>query len=156
MNEAVLVADREGWSFEDFSAGLRIATAARTVTETDIVLTVAVTGHSQPLFIDEEFAKTTSFGTRIAPVELTIGILAGLLARRGILENQIGLLELHCTVPNAVRAGDTLHARTEVLETRLTSKGDRGVVTFHDVLLNQNEEPVLDTRRVAMFRCRVR
>ena len=156
MNEVVSVVESAGWCFEDFSAGQRIATAARTVTETDIVLTVGITGHCQPLFVDEEFAKTTSFGTRIAPVELTIGVLAGLLTRRGILENQIGLLELHCTVPNAVKAGDTLHARADVLETRLTSKGDRGVVTFHDVLLNQKEEPVLDTKRVAMFRCRAR
>lgn len=141
----------DAWHFEDFSKGDVITTTARTVTETDIVLTVGITGHSQPLFINEEFAKTTSYGTRIAPVELSIGIMAGLLTRTGILENQIGLLEFHCTVPGAVRAGDTLHAVTEVEETRLTSDKVRGVVTFHDRLINQKSENVLDARRVAMF-----
>ena len=82
------------WFFEDFSKGEKFETKGRTVTETDISLSVTISGHSQPIFIDEEFAKTTSFGTRIAPGELTIGLLAGLLTRLGILENQVGLIEM--------------------------------------------------------------
>ena len=142
------------WFFEDFKKGERFITKGRTVTETDISLSVAISGHSQPIFIDEEFAKTTSFGTRIAPGELTIGLVAGLLTRLGILENQVGLLELTCKFPNAVKANDTVHAETEILDTRLCSKKDRGIVTFNDRLLNQRNESVLETRRVAMFLCR--
>ena len=142
------------WFFEDFKKGERFITKGRTVTETDISLSVAISGHSQPIFIDEEFAKTTSFGTRIAPGELTIGLVAGLLTRLGILENQVGLLELTCKFPNAVKANDTVHAETEILDTRLCSNKDRGIVTFNDRLLNQRNESVLETRRVAMFLCR--
>jgi acyl dehydratase len=154
MNETTGSAAMSGWYFEDFKAGATIRTHGRTLTETDLVLAVALTGHSQPLFVDEEFAKKTTYGTRIAPGELTIGILAGLLTRTGILENQIGLLEIHCRFPHAMRAGDTVHAETEILETRLASAKDRGVVTFRDRLLNQKAEVVLDTRRVALFLAR--
>ena len=125
------------WFFEDFSKGEKFETKGRTVTETDISLSVAISGHSQPIFIDEEFAKTTSFGTRIAPGELTIGLLAGLLTRLGILENQVGLIEMTCKFPNAVKANDTLHAITEIVETSLNSKKDRGIINFKDLLLNQ-------------------
>lgn len=139
------------WLFEDFAEGDKITTSARTISEADIVLTVGITGHSQPLFINEIFASTTPYGTRIAPLELSIGVMAGLLTRTGILENQIGLLEFHCKAPAAVRAGDTVHAITQIEKTRLTSDKDRGIVTFHDCLLNQAGETVLDARRVAMF-----
>lgn len=153
MAKATSLAEKR-WFFEDFNKGSKITTAARTVTETDIVLTVGITGHFQPLFTDEEFAKKTPYGTRIAPGELTIGLLAGLLTRKGILENQVGLLELACKFPAAIKAGDTVHAETEILDTRLTSKKDRGIVTFRDTLLNQRNEVVLETRRVAMFLAR--
>ncbi len=142
------------WYFEDFKKGAQFTTKGRTVTETDISLSVAISGHSQPIFIDEEFAKTTSFGTRIAPGELTIGLLAGLLTRMGILENQVGLIEITCKFPNAVKANDTVHAIMDIVDTSLTSKKDRGVVTFNDKLLNQHQDVVLETRRVAMFLCR--
>lgn len=141
------------WFFEDFEKGEQLQTKGRTVTETDISLSVAISGHSQPIFIDEEFAKTTSFGTRIAPGELSIGLLAGLLTRTGILENQVGLIEITCKFPNALKANDTVHAVTDIIETKLTGKKDRGVVTFSDRLLNQHNEVVLETRRVAMFLC---
>ena len=143
------------WFFEDFKEGEQFITKGRTVTETDISLSVAISGHSQPIFIDEEFAKTTSFGTRIAPGELTIGLLAGLLTRMGILENQVGLIEITCRFPNAVMANDTLHAESDVVETKSSSKKGRGIVIFNDKLLNQRNEVVLDTRRVAMFLCRM-
>ena len=143
------------WFFEDFAKGEQIITKGRTITESDISLSVAISGHSQPIFVDEEFAKTTSFGTRIAPGELSIGILAGLLTRTGILENQVGLIEITCKFPVALKANDTVHAVTEIIDTSLTSKGDRGVVTFSDTLLNQNQEVVLETRRIAMFLCRL-
>ena len=142
------------WFFEDFSKGEKFETKGRTVTETDISLSVAISGHSQPIFIDEEFAKTTSFGTRIAPGELTIGLLAGLLTRLGILENQVGLIEITCKFPNAVKANDTLHAITEIVETSLNSKKDRGIINFKDLLLNQHDEVVLETCRTAIFLCR--
>jgi acyl dehydratase len=142
------------WFFEDFEKGEQIVTKGRTVTESDISMSVAISGHSQPIFIDEEFAKTTSFGTRIAPGELTLGLVAGLLTRLGILENQVGLLEIKCKFPNALKANDTVHAETDILDTRLCSKKDRGIVTFNDRLLNQRNEIVLESHRVAMFLCR--
>jgi acyl dehydratase len=139
------------WFFEDFKKGTQIVTKGRTVTESDIAMSVAISGHSQPIFVDEEFAKTTSFGTRIAPGELAIGILAGLLTRLSILENQVGLLEITCKFPNALKANDTVHAETDIVETRLCSGKDRGIITFNDNLLNQRNETVLETKRLAMF-----
>ncbi|MGE3597189.1 MAG: MaoC family dehydratase [Dehalococcoidia bacterium] len=142
------------WYFEDFQSGGRFVTSARTVTEGDMSLAVALTGHSQAIFVNEEFAKTTSFGTRIAPGEFTIGIVAGLLTKLGILENQVGLLHLTSRFPKAVKANDTVHVETTVVETKPCSDGKRGIVKFADKLLDQKSEVVLELERVAMFLCR--
>ena len=40
--------------------------------------------------------------------------------------------------------GDTIHVEGEVIEHRLTSKGDRGLVRFANKVLNQNGEVVLE------------
>ena len=142
------------WFFQDFKKGGWLKTEGRTVTETDISLIIGVTGHSQPIFVDELFAQKTSFGTRIAPGELTIGLLAGLLAKTGALENQVGLLEITCKFPNALKANDTVYAESEIVETKLNADGNRGVVTFHDRLFNQDGEDLLLTNRTALFLCR--
>jgi acyl dehydratase len=57
-----------------------------------------------------------------------------------------GLAFLNCTLdvkaPTVV--GDTIHVECEVIEHRLTSKGDRGLVRFANQVLNQRGESVLE------------
>src|ERR1035437_6531339 len=52
---------------------------ARTVTESDIVMYAGLSGDYNPLHINEEYAKQTQFGTRIAHGPLVYGIATGLL-----------------------------------------------------------------------------
>jgi acyl dehydratase len=42
------------------------------------------------------------------------------------------------------RVGDTIHVECEVIEHRLTSKGDRGLVRFANKVINQRGEVVLE------------
>lgn len=140
--------------FEDIFVGDQFVTPARTVTETDISMAVSLSGHYQPIFVDEEFAKKSPYGGRIAPGEMTLGIEAGLVARMGTLENSLGLLDIRLKFLNPVRAGDTLHVELEVLDKKETSKPDRGVITFRDVVKNQRGEIVMEDTRVSMYRRR--
>ena len=52
--------------FEDYEVGTERITAARTITETDIVMHAMHSGDFYPHHVDAEFAKTTPFGQRIA------------------------------------------------------------------------------------------
>jgi len=53
----------------------------KTVTETDAYLFAGVTGDFYPLHVDEEFAKTTRFKTRIVHGALLVGFVSTVMAR---------------------------------------------------------------------------
>ena len=50
---------------QNFEIGER-ATFTKTITETDVYLFAGISGDFNPMHVNEEFAKTTPFGTRIA------------------------------------------------------------------------------------------
>ena len=53
----------------------------KTVTETDAYLFAGITGDFYPLHVDEEFAKTTRFKTRIAHGAMLVGFISTVMAR---------------------------------------------------------------------------
>ena len=135
-----------GLYWEEWEIGAEFETAARTVTETDIVMFAALSGDYNPLHTDEEYCKKTQFGTRIAHGPLVYAIAAGLLFQLHLYDDTIiaflGFDSLKFT--NPVKAGDTIHARIKVLERRETSRPDRGVMKRQLQVLNQRGEVVQD------------
>jgi acyl dehydratase len=132
--------------FEDMQVGDRARSMARTISETEIVLFVNLTGYFEPLFFDMEFvAKETVFGRRIAPGALTYSIAEGLSLTDPYMTGAgmafLGLSDLK--VPAPVFAGDTLHVEVEVLELRPTSKPDRGIGRFLHTVYNQKGDTVM-------------
>jgi len=135
-----------GLYWEEWEIGAEFETAARTVTETDIVMFAALSGDYNPLHTNEEYCKQTQFGTRIAHGPLVYAIAAGLLFQLHLYDDTIiaflGFDSLKFT--NPVKAGDTIHARIKVLEKRETSRPDRGVMKRQLQVLNQRGEVVQD------------
>lgn len=135
-----------GLYWEEWEIDAEFETAARTVTETDIVMFAALSGDYNPLHTNEEYCKKTQFGTRIAHGPLVYAIAAGLLFQLHLYDDTIiaflGFDSLKFT--NPVKAGDTIHARIKVLEKRETSRPDRGVMKRQLQVLNQRGEVVQD------------
>ncbi len=69
---------KDGYKFEDLSVGMTHQTE-HVITEKDIDLFAEVSGDRNPLHMDEEFAKNTSFGQRIAHGALTASYISGIL-----------------------------------------------------------------------------
>ncbi|MEL6860898.1 MAG: MaoC family dehydratase [Pseudomonadota bacterium] len=69
---------KEGYKFEDLSVGMTHQTE-HVITEDDIELFAQVSGDRNPLHMDEEFAKQTPFGQRIAHGALTASYISGIL-----------------------------------------------------------------------------
>jgi acyl dehydratase len=126
---------------------------SRTVTETDNLLFTALTMNPQPLHLDAEFAKTTQHGQILVNSIFTLGLVVGLSVGETTLGTTIGNLGFEeTTFPNPVFIGDTVTARSKVLEKRESrSKADRGVVIFGHEGVNQRGEVVVRTRRGAMM-----
>jgi len=67
-----------GLFFEDLSIG-QSASFAKTVTDADILMFTAVSGDTNPVHLDEDYAATTRFEGRIAHGMLSAALISGVL-----------------------------------------------------------------------------
>lgn len=101
-----------GHDIEDLKKGMT-ATFAKTITEADIVLFAGVSGDNNAVHINEEFAKTTRFGGRIAHGMLSASVISAAIANKLPGPGTIYLKQsLEFKAP--VKAGDTVHAKVSV------------------------------------------
>ena len=129
---------------EDLYAGDTFTSAARTITESDVVAFAGLSGDFNPIHTDVEFAKDTPYGQRVVYGLLGLAMLTGLLDRTGLFSGSaiamLGIRDWKFTAPLFI--GDTIRFRLTITDVRRTSSGDRGVVKRHFELLNQRGEVV--------------
>ena len=88
---------------------------AKTVTETDIYLYAGITGDFNPAHVNEVYAKSTFFKTRIAHGMLTAGFISAIIANQLPGPGTIYLKQdLSFLAP--VHIGDTITGRVEIIE----------------------------------------
>lgn len=145
-----------GRYFEDFTVGEEIQTPARTITNTDIVNFACLSGDFNEVHTNHEYLKTTSFGQPIAHGPLIYAVAAGLQYASGVNDGTlIALLQVdNWRMLNPVFHGDTIHMVSKVLDTKLSSKGDRGVVKFERSVINQRGEIVQQMESKYLYKCR--
>lgn len=143
-----------GLHWEELAPGREWESAARTVTEHDIGTYAGLSGDYNPLHVDEEYAKGTPFGGRIAHGPLAYAIASGLLFQLHLYDQTlialVGLNNVRYLAP--VRAGDTIRVKACVLDRRETSKSDRGIVVRQLRILNQRDECVQELEQVLLVK----
>jgi 3-hydroxybutyryl-CoA dehydratase len=103
----------EGLFFEDLAVGQK-ASFGKTITEADIVLFAAVTGDTNPMHLNAEYAKTSIFKERIAHGMLAAGLITKVLGTQLPGPGTIYMSQsLRFRAP--VRIGETVTATVEVL-----------------------------------------
>ena len=124
--------------FEDFRVGQRLLTPARTVTEADIVAFAGLSGDYNPLHTNEEFARQTMFGGRIAHGLLGLSIASGLASRLGFMEGTVlAFLGLEWKFRHPIKAGDTVRVEATISGTKEMPRMNGGIVDVDVELLNQ-------------------
>ena len=99
---------------EDLQPGMTACTA-KTVTEADIILFAGISTDVNPAHLDEEYAKGTMFGGRIAHGMLSAGFISAVLANKLPGPGTIYLSQtLKFKAP--VKPGDTVTATVTVRE----------------------------------------
>lgn len=132
-----------GRLFDDFNVGEQFTTAARTITEAEIIRFADLTGDRHQLHLDEGYAKTTPFGERIAHGMLGLSIASGLWVQLGLLEESlIAFLGLEWTFIAPVRIGNAIRVQVTVKEKRESRDPKRGILLLNAAVLNQNDETV--------------
>jgi acyl dehydratase len=143
--------------YDDFLIGERYTSACRTITETDIVNFAGISGDFNPLHMDEEFARTTIHGGKIAHGALLFAVSTGLFNQIGFSDGStqianLGLNSLDYKRP--VKPGDTIHLEIEVTSKRVTRDGGRGIVEFDVKMINQRSELAVAAIWKIMFKTR--
>jgi acyl dehydratase len=142
--------------YEDFEVGSVVTTPARTVLEADIAMFAGLSGDYNPIHTDDEFAKQTEFGQRVAHGLLGLAIASGLSSRTGLLDGTVvaflGMDEWRFLKP--IKIGDTIRLRWTVTEKRLSSKIGRGVMKRKMEIVNQRNEVVQSGAFTTLIRCR--
>ncbi|MDR1647850.1 MAG: MaoC family dehydratase [Zoogloeaceae bacterium] len=128
---------QNGYDIEDLQVGMS-ASVSKTITDADIVLFSGVSTDTNAVHLNEEFAKTTMFGGRIAHGMLSAGLISAALGNRLPGPGTIYLGQtLKFKAP--VRPGDTVTATVTVKEVVVEKK--RAIL---ETVCTVNGKPVIE------------
>ena len=146
----------EGWYLEDFEIGKTYRSAARTVTEADVVNFAGLSGDFNPLHMDEEYAKNESmFGKRIAHGMLGAVWMTGMSNQMGMFAGTtIAFLELTIRYVAPLEIGATVHLEFTPTEVRHSSKPGRGVLFLDANLVDADGKVITQCRWNLMMKAR--
>jgi 3-hydroxybutyryl-CoA dehydratase len=105
---------KKGKTFADLAVGMTVS-IQNTVTEQDVVDFARVSGDHNPLHMDEEYAKKTQFGGRIAHGALTASYISAVLGNDLPGPGAV-FMELNLKLVRPVRIGNTVTSTAEVVE----------------------------------------
>lgn len=129
--------------FDEIEVGETHETPGVTVTEWHVMNFAAVSMDFFELHTNEEYARQTQFGRRVAHGLLGLAMADGLKHRSTFQVEAIASLHWSWNFTGPIFIGDTVRARLCVLEKVASrSKPDRGVVTVRYEVLNQKDEVV--------------
>ena len=141
-----------GFYWNDLKVGDLFKTLNRTITESDIVNFIGVTGMVETLFTDLSFSSEHgAIKGRVVPAACVYTIIEGLLCQATMQTTGLALLEIEKKILKPVFAGDTVHAEVEVTAVRPTSKGNRGIVTTQNNIITQAGTLVITYRAIRMM-----
>ncbi|MFS8087377.1 MAG: MaoC family dehydratase [Acidobacteriota bacterium] len=114
------------------------ASFSKSVTDDDIQKFADVSGDHNPLHLEDEFAKQTRFGRRIAHGMLGASLISAVIANELPGQGSIYLGQtLQFVAP--VYPGDTVTARITVISIR----EDKPILKLETVCINQHDEVVI-------------
>jgi 3-hydroxybutyryl-CoA dehydratase len=136
-----------GLDVEDIEVGMQ-ASFAKTISGADIVLFAAASGDNNAIHINDEFARSTAFGGRIAHGMLSASVISAAIANKLPGPGTVYMGQnLRFVAP--VRPGDTVQATIKVAQVR----PDKAVVHLDtvckvgDMLVITGQAVVKVTRR---------
>ncbi len=148
------------YTYQELAIG-QVATYTRNITENDILMFAAVSGDTNPVHLDKEYAATTQFGQRIAHGMLTGAIVSAALALRLPGPGSIYMGQT-LKFRSPVHIGDTLTVHLEVIEKNdrrqqaliscvVTNQYDKKVATGEATALCPTEKLVIDKPKEPQF-----
>ena len=127
--------------YEDLRIDEVVESQGLTITETHVVLFAGLTGDFHPVHTDETVASQSPYGGRIAHGPAVFAIATGLFTIADPIDS-IAFLGMTWRYLKPVAIGDTIHVRSTLLSTRITSSQDKAIVHHKREVVNQRSEVV--------------
>lgn len=148
------MATKQGWRgrvFEDFEPGdVFEHPLGRTITQADNIWFTLLTVNNNPIHFDSAYAARTEFKRPLVDSTFTLALVTG-LSVSDVSLNAINLGWDEVRLPAPVFEGDTLYARSKVLETRPSrSRPTMGIVKLRTAGFNQDGVLVIEFLRTIM------
>jgi itaconyl-CoA hydratase len=143
----------EGRFYEDFEVGdIYIHPSGRTITSTDNSWFSLLTLNVNPMHFDHQYAAHTEFGHPIVNSCFTLALVTG-MSVIDVSQNAMANLGWdEVRLPHPVFEGDTLYARSEVLDKRLSkSHSNIGLVRIKTIGFNQDGITVIEYKSTLMI-----
>ena len=146
---------RDGWTgrvFEDFQVGdVYEHPLGRTILEADNIWFTCLTMNTNPIHFDGEYARQTEFKKRLVNSCFTLSLVTGQSVIDLTMNAVANLGWDDVRLPHPVFEGDTIYARSEVLETRESkSRPKVGIVRVKTTGMNQDAVAVIEFTRTFM------
>lgn len=149
-----MVEAQESVSFAELSSGQTFVSAARTLTETHLVMFTMLTGDWSPIHSDELFAAATPVGKRMFHgtfgLSLAIAMSAQALRLKEPVLAALGIADWTFKAPLFI--GETVHAEVGIAAKRVTSDGKRGIIDRQVRLLKADNTIVQQGMAALMVR----
>lgn len=143
--------------FDEFVVGEVINhSLSKTIFESDNNLFCLLTMNHHPVHTNVAYAEEQQHGKILVVGTLVFSLVVGMTVPdiSGKAIANLDYERIEHTAP--VFVGDTLYARTEVLETRLSnSKVDRGIVYVETIGYNQSGQEVIKFRRHVLIKRKI-
>ena len=120
------------------------ASLNKTIRDVDVTVYAAISLDANPIHLDEEYARQTQFGRRIAQGMLSAGLISACIGTRLPGTGTIYLSQ-NLTFRRPVYLDDTITATVEVVALE-----DRGRIRLRTTCINQTGELVLDGEAVVL------
>ena len=142
----------EGRVYEDFEVGdVYVHPLGRTITATDNTWFTLLTLNTNNVHFDHHFAAGTEFGKPLVNSAFTLALVTG-MSVTDLSQNAMANLGWdNIRLPHPVFEGDTLYARSEVLDKRESkSRPNVGIVKVRTTGFNQDRTDVISFERAFM------
>jgi acyl dehydratase len=145
-----------GWAgrvFEDFEVGdVYEHPLGRTITQADNIWFTCLTLNTNPIHFDAEYAARTEFKRPLVNSCFTLALVTGQSVIDLTINGVANLAWDDIRLPHPVFEGDTIYAKSEVLETRESaSRPKMGIVKVKSTGINQDGATVIEFTRTFMI-----
>ena len=149
------MATKPGWSgrvFEDFAVGdVYEHPLGRTILDADNIWFSCLTMNTNPIHFDGVYAARTEFKKRLVNSCFTLSLVTGQSVTDLTMNAVANLGWDEVTLPHPVFEGDTIYARSEVLDARESaSRPTVGIVRVKTTGVNQDGTAVIEFKRTFM------